>query len=1154
MGSISVHKLFGGHVTPGGWKLGVRVSMVAALLLCPFAIKTSPAVAAPEPHAFNSALSLTGNCSESKVDPIPDPGLCPIPPGTRFGEEGVTEPDHPSGPFLGPHDVTTDAYGNIYVVNGQIGYPFIEENSIYVFNPDGYFITEIPDLFNAQRIAVDSEGVLYLAMGRENKWLSRYVPSVYEPEAGKIEYGNAPETIINEPTYADVAPIAVNPINDHLFVLVGGTNGGMREFSSASEGNDLLSLVKVALPGGTYIAGGGGLAIDAVRGRIYIPTLGGPSGEEEGGIAVLELDLPHNVLMQVAGSQVPGGKFLSGGLGVAVDEGTGNFFAFDQTASAVYEFDESGGYVGAIKQNIQGSFWATLDVDNGAQSPNGAENSRGRVLFVPSGGANGRLFAFGPRSEGPPEVEATSVTGISDSEAFLEATVNPYGLATDWSFEYTTQEAFKAEGFAGAVVAAEGHIQPGDSGVAVAVGLSALAPGTSYRFRIIAGNEEGSDEAVRGFATYRAPESFGGCPNEPLRNGSSSLLPDCRAYELVTPPDTSGKKPFGGTTKGGRFATRLASPDGEKFSFHIEGGTLAGGTGTGSLGGDLYLSSRGTQGWSTASAGPGGAETAGLNPGSISPDQGYSFWQSTGPGSASVEGKSSDYVRYPDGHSEFIGRGSLGSTPGALGLLISENGSHIIFSNQSDSFAPAKLEPNAPEAGTVAIYDRTPDEVTHVVSLLPGDITPAPGEDAAYLGASPDGRGVAFRLKEEGIQHDVLYLRYDDQTTYAIGEDLAFAGIAEGGSRIFYLQEGNLFARDVISGQTIPFSSGGEVTPVNIAADGTAAYFVSPNTLTAAPNPLGATAETGEQNLYFSREGQISFVGVLTERDVVGKFNGSAVVEGLGLWMGAVGSGELARDPSRSSDNGGVLLFESRAALAGYDPEGHPEVYRYSSTEGTLQCLSCNPTGSSATSGAHLQSLNKGFAEEEPLNSFDVVANLSPDGRRAFFESDEALVVGDVDGLKDVYEWEAQGVGSCTRLGGCVYLISSGHSLRHDYIFAVSSSGNDVFFRSSDQLLGLDTSETPSVYDARVGGGFSEAREEACAGESCRPILLSPPALPIPGSASSDESGNVSPACPKGKRLIRRNGKRRCVKKPHRHRRHHHSHRRTNSGKKGGPK
>jgi len=167
---------------------------------------------------------------------------------------------------------------------------------------------------------------------------------------------------------------------------------------------------------------------------------------------------------------------------------------------------------------------------------------------------------------------------------------------------------------------------------------------------------------------------------------------------------------------------------------------------------------------------------------------------------------------------------------------------------------------------------------------------------------------------------------------------------------------------------------------------------------------------------------------------------------------------------------------------------------------------------------------------------FGFVANLRTDGRRAFFQSTEPLVPSDTDGVQDVYEWEAQEVGSCTRAGGCVYLVSSGQSSRINYLYAVSDSGDDVFFRSSDLLVAADLEETPSIYDAREGGGFPEEAATICEGEGCRPGLPAPPAMVAPESGvhALQPEGKT---CPKGKRKVQRHGKVRCVKKKHnRHR------------------
>jgi hypothetical protein len=1071
-----------------------------------------------ETYFFDSTLSLAGACGVSTFDPVEDPG-CP----------GGQHP--PSGAFSRPGYVALDAYGDRYVSN--YGDFAGEGGRIDIFDSSGHFITEIaePETTGTSGVAVDLNGVLYVVEHTESspyiQRISRFVPTTYKPQSGEITYGQ--RELVSEGNIGHSNALALDPSTGRFFVNHGGS--GIFEFGSYAEGNPLLkSGIGLAEMNGV----GGSIAVDAAHGKLYVATfatqqLGNPV------VRVFELGATHQLLATYDGSNTPTGKFLSGELklGLAADEENGHLFVGDlePTKKRIYELDGAGELVGTTEEKLLvPDKDARLAFDNGPNSP-----TRG-YLFAPG---QTRSLVFEPKqAPKPPLVESLSVTGVTEAEAVLHARVSPKGQETTYRFEYTTQQSFEEEGFAGASLAKEGTLAPGAQATSVSANLAGLAPGGAYRFRVSAHSEAGDAEAQAAFATYAPPGQPGGCPNEALRAGASAALPDCRAYELVTPADTGGRSPLALTHNGVYFPSQEASPAGDKVPFMIQGGLIPGFEGTGSVNGDPYLATRTEAGWSTAGIGPNGTEATSAAPGSTSPDQGYSFWNAEEGGSAVIGGEETTYVRYPDGHSELIGRGSIATDPRVVGGLISEGGGHIIFASLNDLHTGHKavqIEPNAPPEGTQAIYDRTADEVTHVVSLLPGEVTPGAGDPAKYLGASLDGREVAFTVGGGGTQ---IYLRVDNtETLLAAPNGAKFASIAEGGQRLFYFQGGNLFAFDVKTETAIPFTQSGDVTPVNVSADGASAYFVSPSVLTGEEeNPNEAKAVEGAENLYRSQEGQISFIATVTKGDVEGEAHSSGVpTNGLGLWVQGAEASQPDIDPSRSTADGGVLLFESAAKLGDYDPEGKAEIYRYDAVEGSLDCLSCNPTGSPASGDASLQSIGQITGDPEALGPNNLLGNLRADGRRVFFESPDQLVLADTDGLQDVYEWEAQGVGSCETPGGCVYLISSGQSAHPNYLYAISANGDNVFFRTSDLLLpATDPDETPSIYDARVEGGFPAPPAPAgeCLGEACQPATKAPND-PTPSSSSFAGAGNVPKEakgrCAKGKHAVRKGKKSRCV-------------------------
>src|SRR5215218_1009088 len=1095
-----------------------RRLIVLAVAVLGLSAWSSVSASAAEPYEFEPELSLIGACGKSALDPVEDPG-CP----------GGSHP--PKGRFATPKSVAIDVYGNEYVASYGDKSKGVE-GRIDVFDDDGHFITELSDPFGPKSLAVDTKGNLYVVEQNEGTFLetARYSPTMYKPEQGEISYHATTRDVIAVDEALSTVSVAVDLSNDHVF-FVYAENGvsvrPIREYGSAEEGNPLLSKITNSKLG-VYDAF---LAIDAQRGRIYASYC--QNEAVDCGILVFDLNT-YALLEEINGP--PGGEFAStkGWLGLAVDEKSGDFFVADLEGvnQAVYQFDENYELVSKLTSSaFSGGNALQIAISNSPLNPD-ARNLG--YLFVPVPKASGSVLAFQPPGIEAPEIledEANGLrgtaTGIGETEAILRATIAPNGADAEYSFE------IEAEGSGTRQLVGEGTIPAATLEGQVSAVAESLAPGTTYRFFVHAQNVAGADDAEGAFTTYSdAPLSGPPCPNQDLRAGLSSSLPDCRAYELVSPGDTNGRTlvglPFGG---GDRFATVLSNPAGSAVSFLLQGGVLPGSEGTGGFEGDPYRATRGASGWSTAAAGSSGAESSSAIFGAVSPDQGYEFWAPSGEGPA----VHAQYVRYPDGHSDVLGQGSVGEDPRARGVLITENGTHIVFQTENVPPAPppVPLELQSPPAGTAAVYDRTADGITHVVSLLPGDLTPVANQNASFAGASADGEGIAFKIGT------TLYLRLRNEVSFEIGTGVTFAGVSEGGERVFYLESGDLFAFDTSSEEVVRFSDVGDAIAVNVAPQGTRAYFVSETAIPdSGENPNGALAAAGEPNLYLSEEGQIRFVATVTDLDVEGEFDGNIHREGLGLWSEALASRQLAKDPSRLTPDGTVLLFQSRADLdSGPGTDGLKQVYRYDSAANRLRCLSCDPTGTGNSGTGTLGSYSN--LRLVPLSDSSFVQNLSPGGRRAFFQSESPLVAADTDGAQDVYEWEEAGVGSCARAGGCVYLISSPHSAKDDYLYAQSTSGEDVFFLTNDALLPTDDGGTTSIYDARVGGGFAEPEAPICEGEGCRPGVPPPPPMNPPAKPALGAEDNIAKPkrCPKGKRKVKQKGKVRCVKKHRKHQR-----------------
>lgn len=1061
----------------------MKTSVAICCAVLALAIGASPARAA-NAHTFNPVLSLTGGTGVSAEDPVADPGAA-----------------HPPKPFDGPCGVTTDSAGYIYVASPAIGNGEGTEGRIYVFDPAGNFVVQIKNDKQPCGLAVDSEGNLYVQEFFMTRRIVMYSPDSFPPTP-TTDFGS-PQVIDEQESLA----VAVDPSDDHVYLA---QSFRVAEYDSAANGSALLDETHA---NGLSMRG---VDVYGANGDIYGSATrpgGAISNANDSRVYVLDGD-DDSVKVEIDGTETPDEGFGFKGTqraSVAVDQTNGDVYVGDiATNGVVHQFRPTppgGDFVTQIEHSLINAVpTSDIAVDSSPTSPNQG------YVYVTSGNkaSNGHLYAFAPQELLEPEVENEAVEQVTDTEARLAAELNANGLETSYRFEYGTADCSANPCQSVPVPEADGGSAA--AFVPVSQPIAGLQPGTTYHFRLVATNECEPEVACTSagsgatFTTYPAGEAG---------------LPDGRVYELVTPPDTNGRTPTGaifGTVSQSGFTTALVAAGGDRLLFGTEGGSLPGLPGGGFY--DVFEAVRGPLGWETRFSGLTGAQAAEAFPGGVSADHRFSAWRVTGSNGSLAVGGMAGYVRGPGGDAEPIGRGSLGDDLTASARWIAAGGEHLIFvTGVAVGAKGLQLEPEAAPTGTAAIYDRTPGGPTHVVSLLPGEVPLGAGENAEYLGASADGSSVAFRVGE------TMYERRDNAQTLEVAEGtLTLAGISGDGNSVFYLEGGDLFIFDAVTETTELIGSGGATTVVNVSADGSHVYFVSPAQLD------GGEGEAGEENLYEWDGTEIRFIAVLDPLDVEGEQIGFVRFGGLGQWVtdAVAPSTERLRgpasDPSRTTPDGNVFVFESHANLTPpYDSDGHSQIYRYDATADDLACVSCNPTNAVATADAQLQPPPENpLIPFPPVNAMTPIANVTADGETVVFETAEALVFEDVDAKKDVYRWR----------DGRISLLSSPHSASDDHLYAVSPSGRDVFFLTADRLLPQDLDSTPSIYDARVGGGQPIPQApQTCQGEGCKGQPSGEPRLASPGSARLQAPPPRGRRCPKGKRRVRRGGKARCAKK-----------------------
>jgi hypothetical protein len=140
----------------------------------------------------------------------------------------------------------------------------------------------------------------------------------------------------------------------------------------------------------------------------------------------------------------------------------------------------------------------------------------------------------------PPAITGEYVTKVQATAATLNATVNPGGAETKYRFEYGPA----AGSYDVSVPVPDGEIAAGVTPVSVDALATPLQPGTTYHYRILTSNTQSPAGGTPGRdQTFTTPAEPGSapetCPNAQARTEQpyGQALPDCRAYELVSPLD-----------------------------------------------------------------------------------------------------------------------------------------------------------------------------------------------------------------------------------------------------------------------------------------------------------------------------------------------------------------------------------------------------------------------------------------------------------------------------------------------------------------------------------------------------------------------------------------------------------------------------------------
>jgi hypothetical protein len=834
-------------------------------------------------------------------------------------------------------------------------------------------------------------------------------------------------------------------------------------------------------------------------------------------------------------------------------------------------------------------------VDEGAGI---AVNSSTNTVYAADSAAND-IVIFTAEPPARPTIDSESASDVSATAAQLHAEVNARGVDTHYVFEYGATEAY---GESAPVPAGDIGSAFGDR--ATSVTITGLLPATTYHYRIVAINELGAAHGEDHTFVTQLPGGFS--------------LPDDRAWELVSPPKKNDAAlesipQEGGiiqASEDGTAVTYLATnPIGEGVhgNAYLFSQMLTRRTPSGWATQDIAVPDSVANG---ENSGQGNEYRA------FSPDLALALVEQRGSDETLLSTEATErtpYIRSDTGESfqplvtsanvpvGTVFGGMSGSSYVVEAVGMSSDLSHVVLS----SLVPLS---STPVPNGKQLYTWAAGHL-ELASVLPSGAASAGAElgdgNANVRGAvSSNGSRIVWTSRAGSVRH--LYLRdvgrhetiqLDENGSPSEG-DAVFQVATPDGSKVFFTDGQTLTADSTAGGPeardlyecevteklgklacnlkdlTVDNSQSAAVQGVvlGVSDNGAYVYFVANGALAAGAS-AGDCAEGTKTpqtcNLYVWHEGNVQLVATLSGADRPDWQRGEET-------SGA----QLTRVTSQVSPSGRFLAFMSNRSLTGYDNidahSGQPdeEVYLYDAAEGSPVCASCDPSRARPQGRLDLQSTVGGplvdragvWTEHWLAGSLPGWTGMDPeraqyqsrflsDSGRLFFNSPDALLPQDVNGVEDVYEYERPGVGGCAETsptftssaGGCVSLISSGTSAEESAFLDASTTGDDVFFLTAAPLLpATDVDGSFDVYDAHV---CSPARpcpqptspqsscetEAACRGRLTAPAGTSTPATSMPlGGGNLTPNGAPTPRLTRAQRLARAL---KACRKRHRHRR-----------------